>query len=217
LIAINALVYILMVAHGVSPLDPKGTDIVHWGGQYGPFIFAGQWWRLLTAVFVHVGRIHIFMNMLCLWGLGPLAEKLMGRVSFFFAYLLTGVAGNLLSLWHRPNGAGAGASGAIFGVAGILITLLNFGTFNVPREALKPLINRVVRFAAINLLIGLSVPIIDNSAHLGGLLCGLAIGAITAQATRMQPDTRRAAHIQILAGCAAILAAAGFGLWKAHH
>jgi len=131
--------------------------------------------------------------MWCLWNLGLLAEPLMGSFGLFAAYILTGAAGNLLSTcynWVRPIhdatgapffAAGAGASGAVFGIAGALIILLKSRRLPIPEHELKRLRKSVIYFAAINLVIGLSVNFgagitgveIDNSAHIGGFLCGL--------------------------------------------
>jgi rhomboid protease GluP len=134
--------------------------------------------------------------MWCLWNLGLLAEPLMGSWGLIAAYILTGAAGNLLSTcynWFRPlhDGgtlvfpAGAGASGAVFGIAGVLIVLLKSKRLPIPEYELKRLRKSVIYFAAINLLIGISVSFgsgitgveIDNSAHIGGFLCGLLFAA----------------------------------------
>jgi rhomboid protease GluP len=153
----------------------------------------GEWWRIVTAMFVHVGILHLATNMWCLWNLGLLAEPLMGSFGLFAAYILTGAAGNLLSTfynWVRPihdaSGApyfqaGAGASGAVFGIAGALIVLLKSRMLPVPPLEVKKLRKSVIYFAAINLVIGLSINFgsgftgveVDNSAHIGGFLCGL--------------------------------------------
>jgi rhomboid protease GluP len=131
--------------------------------------------------------------MWCLWNLGMLAEPLMGSYGLIAVYILTGAAGNLLSTWsnwvrplHDATGApffaaGAGASGAVFGIAGALIVLLKSKRLPIPEYELKRLRKSVIYFAAINLVIGLSVNFgtgltgvaIDNSAHIGGCLCGL--------------------------------------------
>jgi rhomboid protease GluP len=157
----------------------------------------GEWWRIVTAMFVHVGLLHLATNMWCLWNLGLLAEPLMGSWGLIAAYVLTGAAGNLLSTgwnWLRPihdvSGAplyvaGAGASGAVFGIAGALIVLLKSKRLPVPPRELWRLRRSVIYFAAINLVIGFSVNFgsgftgiaVDNSAHIGGCLCGLLFAA----------------------------------------
>ena len=195
LVGINCAVFLAMVTHGVSAFSPSVDQIMHWGADNaGNVLIYGEWWRIVTAMFVHVGILHLATNMWCLWNLGLLAEPLMGSFGLFAAYILTGAAGNLLSTlfnWLRPihDGsnilfpAGAGASGAVFGIAGVLIILLKSKRLPVPIYELKRLRKSVIYFAAINLAIGFSINIgtnvigsglrIDNWAHLGGFSYGL--------------------------------------------
>ncbi len=155
----------------------------------------GEWWRIVTAMFVHVGILHLATNMWCLWNLGLLAEPLMGTTGVLAVYLLTGAAGNLLStcvnwIWPVRDAmggisfpVGAGASGAVFGIAGALIILLKSRRLPVPLVELKKLRKSVIYFAAINLVLGVSIStgtrvigsglMIDNMAHLGGFGSGL--------------------------------------------
>ena len=185
LLAINCAVFLWMVLHGVSARDPDTSQLVHYGATNAGLIMSGQWWRLLTATFVHVGIIHIGTNMWCLWNLGLLGEPLLGPVGLCVVYILTGVAGNLLSLAYnviwRHDSVGAGASGAVFGIAGILIVLLSNHKLPIPWVELKRLRRSVVQFAILNLVIGIganftSIVNIDNFAHVGGFLSGLALG-----------------------------------------
>lgn len=197
LLAINVGVFLWMVANGVSLRDPTKAQLLHYGANSPVLILTGEWWRLLTATFVHIGIIHIATNMWCLWNLGLLGEPLLGPLGIVAVYVLTGVAGNLVSvgwdvglaIWTRSpqdlaGAVGAGASGAVFGLAGILIVLLSNKRLPIPWSELKRLRTSVVRFAVLNLVIGAStiLPIlgsvvrIDNSAHLGGFLYGLALG-----------------------------------------
>ncbi len=182
-----------MVLRGASIWMPTVDQIMQWGADNaGNVLIEGQWWRIVTAMFVHVGIFHIATNMWCLWNLGLLAEPLMGWFGLISVYILTGAAGNLLSTgwnWFHPlhDGgnivfpAGAGASGAVFGIAGALIVLLKSKRLPIPQHELKRLRKSVIYFAAINLVIGLSLDFgtgftgiaIDNSAHIGGFLCGL--------------------------------------------
>ena len=185
LVGINCAVFIGMVLSGASFWAPTTKQLVQWGANNGTLVLHyGQWWRLITAMFVHVGIIHIASNMWCLWNLGLLAEPLMGPFGVTAAYLLTGFAGNLLSVAVRgpDHVVGAGASGAVFGLAGVLIILLKSPLLPLPKMELKRLRRSVIYFAVINLGIGLYTafgpsPIrIDNMAHLGGFLSGLALG-----------------------------------------
>jgi len=217
LLAINCAVFLVMVAHHVSPFSPTTDQLMSWGANNaGSVLIKGEWWRIVTAMFVHVGWIHLATNMWCLWNLGLLAEPLLGSSGLLAVYILTGAAGNLLSTrknwggdytnlvryhaeWmnHHIAGAafdptvvfsaGAGASGAVFGIAGALIVLLKSPLLPVPPDELRKLRKSVIYFAAINLGIGFTVsfgsdwlgagPHIDNMAHLGGVLCGLLFAA----------------------------------------
>jgi len=197
LVGINCAVYVAMALRGVSMWSPTVDQLMNWGAdRAGNVLVYGEWWRIVTAMFVHAGFIHIATNMWCLWNLGLLAEPLMGSVGLLAVYILTGAAGNLLSTlvnwsssysdWMKYHDvgvfpAGAGASGAVFGIAGALIILLKSRRLPIPEYELKRLRKSVIYFAAINLVIGLSVNIvsrltgvaIDNPAHIGGCLCGL--------------------------------------------
>jgi rhomboid protease GluP len=214
LIAINLIVYLVMFSHGPVPAmvhagalggiltAPFGLDtLVRFGATASELIQAGQWWRLVTGTFVHVTMLHILLNMWCLWNLGLFGEPLLGKRGLVAVYLLTGTAGMLLSytwsLLTVQPGLVAGASGAVFGIAGILIVLLSNRGLSVPWEELKKLRQQVILFAAINLVLGMApnllamgsaqqlasihldpanLPRIDNSAHLGGFLAGLVLG-----------------------------------------
>src|SRR5271170_797885 len=188
LLAVNVLVFGWMVFHGVSLKDPTTSQLVYYGATNTQLILFGhQWWRLLTATFVHVGLLHIATNMWCLWNLGLLGEPLLGPLGLIAVYLVTGIAGNLLGLFANVipprdfSSVGAGASGAVFGIAGILIVLLSNKRLPIPAFELNRLRRSVIQFAVLNLIIGIganftSIVRIDNHAHIGGFLSGLALG-----------------------------------------
>ena len=195
LIGINCAVFVLMALKGISPLNPDPDQLMRWGANHALAVLQyGEWWRILTAMFVHVGIVHLGMNMWCLWTLGLLAEPLMGSFGVIAVYLLTGAAGNLLSIAHNymwpihDSGftvypVGAGASGAVFGIAGALIILLKSPRLPVPVNELRKLRRSVIIFAAINLVIPIAVNSgakalhaglqIDYMAHIGGCASGL--------------------------------------------
>ncbi|MFP5276469.1 MAG: rhomboid family intramembrane serine protease [Acidobacteriota bacterium] len=195
LVGINCLVFLAMVARGISFMSPTVDQLMSWGANNaGSVLIDGQWQRIITAMFLHVGILHLATNMWCLWNLGLLAEPLMGSFGLIAAYILTGAAGNLLStlvnwVWPIRYGgsvyfpAGAGASGAVFGIAGVLIILLKSRRLPIPQPELKRLRRSVIYFAVINLAIGVSIwggnqfvhsgLNIDNMAHLGGFASGL--------------------------------------------
>jgi Uncharacterized membrane protein (homolog of Drosophila rhomboid) len=223
LLGINCAVYLWMVLTGVSPSEPTVNNLIHFGAAQASLILHGQWYRLITATFVHVGLLHIATNMWCLWNLGLLGEPLLGPFGLVAVYFLTGIAGNLLSLFinviTRDNSVGAGASGAVFGIAGILIVLLSNKKLPIPWSELKRLRKSVIWFAAINLLIGgatLFVPVvrIDNFAHLGGFLSGLALGVPLL--ARMTSGRTRYLQRQKITFAGAAFCLALFGYWIAN-
>lgn len=185
LVGINVAVFLWMLLHGVSPNSPTPSQLLLFGANSTSLVLGGQWYRLLTATFVHIGIIHLATNMWCLWNLGLLGEPLLGPMGLAATYVLTGIAGNLLSMAINivlgDDSVGAGASGAVFGIAGILIVLLSNRRLPIPWPELQRLRRSVIQFAVLNLIIGgatifTNIIRIDNSAHVGGFLSGLALG-----------------------------------------
>lgn len=189
IVGLNVLVFLAMVISGVSPMAPTLQQLVTWGANFAPLSLGTQPWRMLASNYVHIGIIHIFFNMWCLWNLGRLAERILDRWTYLLVYTASGIGGSLASLWWHPRGIGAGASGAIFGLAGGLIAVLYLGKLPIAKEAMKPTLKSLISFAAYNLFFGL-VPGIDNSAHLGGLATGLGLGAVLAGSVTQSPDDR---------------------------
>ncbi len=177
LIAICVLVFAATAAAGVPLLRPTSEHLLAWGADYGPRSLGDEPWRMLTSVFLHVGLLHLIVNMYALWGLGRLAELLFGRVTFLLLYLVMGVGASAFSLGWNPQRVSAGASGAIFGVAGLLLAALFLGHDEGGRARLRGTLRGLLAFAGYNLLIGWGVPWINNAAHIGGFLAGLACGA----------------------------------------
>jgi len=227
LVGINCAVFLWMVMHGVSAQSPSSADLVHFGAtNVARMLLHGEWYRLLTAIFVHVGWIHLATNMWCLWNLGLLGEPLLGPYGLIAVYILTGAAGNLLSMavnvWQRDyNAVGAGASGAVFGIAGILIVLLSNRRLPIPWTELQRLRRSVIQFSVLNLIIGgatmipgLQVVRVDNLAHLGGFLSGLGLGVPLVP--RMTAGRQRYLERQKLTFVGAALLLSLFGYWIAN-
>ncbi len=204
MVAINVAIFIAMVAFGISWFDPETEQVLHWGADYGPKTLDGQYWRLLTSMFLHFGIIHILANMWCLWSLGRLAERLLGSLATVGLYLLTGIGAALLSLSWDPMRVSAGASGAIFGIAGALVTVLYYGQLNLTKESVRSLLGYVVRFCLLNLLFGLRGHV-DNMAHLGGMVTGLLIGLFLARTVNTPAEDRPAQRRMIFAVSALVL------------
>jgi membrane associated rhomboid family serine protease len=190
IVGINVLVFLAMVFSGLSPLNPTTEQLKHWGANWGPLSLGTQPWRILTSNYVHIGIIHLAFNMWCLWNLGQLAERILGRLNFVILYTICGIAGSLASLWWHPMVVGAGASGAIFGLAGASIAVFYLGHLPIARAAIQGTMRSLMTFVGYNLLFGLA-PGIDNSAHFGGLLAGLAMGAALSKHVLVAPEVRR--------------------------
>ncbi|MGD0167830.1 MAG: rhomboid family intramembrane serine protease [Gaiellaceae bacterium] len=164
LIAINIVVYLATVASGGGVYSDKGTIYLH-GVLFGPFVHSGDYWRLLTAAFMHYGPIHLGMNMLVLWFVGGPLEERMGRGRYLALYLTAGLAGSAGALLITPCSPTLGASGAIFGLFGAAIVLERQGVFVYGGS--------VVGLVIINFIFTLTFPGISIGGHLGGFIGGL--------------------------------------------
>ena len=180
LLIINCAVFACTVLAGAGLLEPNGEVLVHWGTNFGPLTLHGQWWRLLTSMFLHFGLIHLAFNMWALWNLGLLTERLFGSAYFLVLYLFAGISGSLSSLYWHPDVNSAGASGAIFGVMGGLLAFVLNPQTRVPASIAAAERNTALIFIAYNLFFGLSAGI-DNAAHIGGLIGGFAMGWMLAR------------------------------------
>jgi len=189
------------------------SESIHWGANLGALTFSGEWWRLITNVFLHGGLLHIAFNMWCLWNLGALCESLYGRWTYAAIYLICGLGASLASAAWHPFIPSVGASGAIFGLAGALIAAFKLGEFSVPRSALSGTLRSLGAFVVYNLIFGAVIPGIDNTAHIGGLVTGLIIGALIALlAPRQEQAPRRVAVFLVV-----IVGLAGGAIGTAHH
>jgi rhomboid protease GluP len=176
IIGINALVFFAMAASGISLFEPTGIDIIKWGANYAPLTLSGDWWRLISCVFVHIGIIHILFNMYALYMVGVYLEPMLGKTKYIAAYLCTGVFASLASVWwHTEPVPSAGASGAIFGMYGVFLALLS--TRLIPSQVRNKLLQSIGIFVGYNLIYGMKAGV-DNSAHIGGLISGLLIGYV---------------------------------------
>lgn len=185
IVAINVAVFVLGLAIGAGELQ------VRFGNLAGPVVFspggelqgvaAGQYYRLITAAFLHAGVLHIALNMFALAQLGPMLESALGRVRFLTLYLLSALGGSTLSFLVSDQGTvGVGASGAIFGL---------FGAFYVVARRTGAETRSILTLLVINLVITFTVPIIDWRAHVGGLVTGAIIAAAFAYAPKGERRT----------------------------
>ena len=182
LIAINAAAYVVMGIFGAGWISVKGMlPYVQFAANNGAATTNGEWWRLLTSMFVHYGLLHLVLNMWALYRSGPLVERLLGRASFTLVYLGSGLIGAVASIVvHGDKIWSAGASGAIFGVYGALLGYMLREKHGLPRLVTSPLIKSTLVFAGYNLVYGAVTPQIDNICHMGGLLAGVILGWLAA-------------------------------------
>ncbi len=177
LIGINALMFIAPAVVSPSWLwKPTTKQLLDWGADFGPLSLHGEWWRLVTCCFLHLGVIHIVFNMAILLQAGAFAEAVFGRVRFLLLYLLAGIGGSLASAFRQPPVVSVGASGAIFGVYGAILAFLLMQRRAVNPEAAKKIAKGAGVFLLYNLAFSVAVPGVDLSAHLGGLVAGFLVG-----------------------------------------
>lgn len=170
IIAINVILFILLEIRGGSTDVP---NLIELGAKYNPAMIDGEWWRAITSMFLHIGALHLFMNMLALYFLGVLIERIFGSTRFLFIYFLSGIGGSMTS-FALSSSVSAGASGALFGLFG---ALLFFGV-NYKKLFFKTMGRNVIFILVLNLFIGILIPNIDMGAHVGGLLTGFLASAI---------------------------------------
>ncbi len=186
LLAINVIIFLLSGLLSRNLFSPSNSVLDILGAKVNSLIQAGQYWRLITAMFLHGSLLHIGFNAYALYVLGPEAEQIYGTPRFLALYFIAGLAGGVASYALTPRDS-VGASGAIFGLIGGL------GAFYYVSRGLLGEISRqqlgnLITVIMINLFIGFSSPVIDNTAHIGGLIGGAAIGWMLAP--RFQVDQR---------------------------
>ena len=201
LVALNMAIFVRMLFDGGAPGDP-GT-LVAWGGSIGPRTTNGEWWRLVTSLFVHTGFLHLVANMLGLLQLGLLLERLVGRVAVAAVYVSAGVFAGLASLSASPVDVSVGASGAIFGMYGLLLapaiwSLYRRSAVTIPLRTVKRLIPAAAVFLLYNGL--------QSKADHAGFLVGFACGLVLARGiSDCKPAARRVA---VAMGATAVIALA---------
>lgn len=193
---------------GVLYGDRSKEAMIAFGGRSHELVAAGQLWRLVSCGFLHAGPIHLTVNALSLLGLGPLCEAVFGRVRTLALFLVSVVTGAVLSQ-VGPAPLAVGASGGAFGMMGALVA---FGWTR--RESLHPILRRMFGaslwpWVVLNLGMGVALPGIDNLGHVGGLVAGLAFGAVSPN--RIVPNQAAGSDVGVRIGCALVLAYALVG------
>jgi rhomboid protease GluP len=176
-IAVQLIMFAILEMNGGSK-DPQ--TLIEYGAKYNPLIIEGEWWRLITPIFLHIGLLHLLMNTLALYYLGSAVERIFGRMRFVFIYMMSGITGSFASYIFTSN-LSAGASGAIFGCFG---ALLYFGVL-FPKIFFRTMGVNIIAVILLNLAFGFTIPGIDNAGHLGGLAGGfLAAGIVSVPGKR---------------------------------
>lgn len=174
LIAVNIVVYLLETIAGGST---NNYVALMFGAQFTPFVMQGQWWRLFTAMFVHFGIEHLGSNMITLWFFGESVERILGKWQMLVLYLISGIAGNVLTLVTElvsgRYSLAAGASGAIFGLVGVYVAAAL-----IPELRRFVSVRNIVIMLVVNIAYGISNQSINLTAHIGGLICGTVMAYI---------------------------------------
>src|SRR6185312_2654858 len=187
LIAANVAIFLLIVFRGVSFWTTNEQQALRWGADFGPLTLGyHQYWRLFSSNFIHIGFVHLAFNMLVLWGLGRLTGYFYSSADFLLLYVYTGLCGGLLGVVWQPMATSAGASGAIFGISGVMLVTLWRGDLPITKESKEKIFSGVIQFTVLNLFIGRApnyLPgifhaTIDNAGHIGGLLAGGVVGGV---------------------------------------
>jgi len=180
IIGINVVLYVITALMSGAVIDMDMRTLLTMGALNGTLVVGyGEWWRLFTAMFLHGGMTHILMNMFSLYLIGRGVEMYFEKKAYISIYLFSGLLGGLASLYMHPdpNSVGIGASGAIFGVFGALA-----GFFLAHRDKIatqsKAFMKDFGVVLGLNLVLGLSIPSIDVSAHIGGLIVGVVGGFV---------------------------------------
>ncbi len=193
LISLNVAVFAIQMALGVSPTNPTSVDLVTFGADLGYLVLVhGEWWRLVSSMFVHVGVIHLAINMYSLWQVGSFTEQLFGRIPLTALYFLAGVAGSSASVGWNPMTVSAGASGAIFGLFGAILGFAIRGRSRLRPEVFRAIRTSIVMTLGYNLIFALSNPFLDHAAHLGGFVIGTLGGfLLTGNFVALRPSRPR--------------------------
>ena len=216
-IGVNLGMFLLLwLAGGMDMMAADQRALEGFGAKVNSRIYEqGEYWRFVTSIFLHIGFIHIFFNNYALWIIGQEIERLYGSARFVVLYLLTGIAGSIASFFYRPEAASAGASGAIFGLFGVLAVFAFRYRKEIPHIISRDIKRRVIPLIAINLGIGWLIPMIDNSAHVGGLVTG---GVLALLVPYKRPEERRTGVVwrALEVACIAVIALSFIAVFRAY-
>jgi membrane associated rhomboid family serine protease len=206
LVGVNVGIYLLQLAQG-APFNANGGSIYIDGLLFGPAVADGDWWRLITAAFLHYGPVHLAMNMVVLWWFGPALEEALGSSRFLLLYLASGLAGSAGVLLVSPNAFTVGASGAIYGLLGAILVLERQGTYVFGGS--------VIPLLVINFAITFFIPGISIGGHVGGFVGGALAILVLSRFGRQRVVNAARADVAGYAGIAAVgLASVVVAFWQ---
>jgi rhomboid protease GluP len=183
LIAANLAMFAFELARGAGATGPSPEEMIALGGDFAPLTRHGEAWRLVTAMFLHYGIVHLALNMVCLYQI-RVVERMLARVEYLALYFAAGLVGGLASLVAHPDAVSAGASGAVFGMFGAFTAVMIVRRKQIEPEAWRRTMRSLGMFFGINLVFGLSQSGIDVTAHIGGLVVGFAGAFVLAKTAR---------------------------------
>jgi membrane associated rhomboid family serine protease len=214
LILLNVTVFAALLFSGSGFWNANLELLSHWGANSTALTTDGQSWRLVSAIFLHAGFLHLLFNMWTLWGVGRMTERLYGNVPFAAIYICAGVIASLSSIAWHPSVVSVGASGAIFGVLGACLAFFLRSRTHIPRRIVWRHGLATSVFILFNLVSGLVTDGIDNAAHVGGLLTGFILGALLARPLEDERSALQPLRAAMATGFA--LLAIGGGFWQMH-
>jgi rhomboid protease GluP len=182
LLAANIIIWLVMELVGGST---NAEVLIIFGALERELVFSGQWWRMVSSAFLHIGVLHLLVNSYTLYQLGPFIESFFGQSKFIATYVLTAVSASVVSILFSPS-ISAGASGALFGLIGLLLGnawAQKRYTLDLPIDEMQ-----LIPFVIFNLAIGFINPQINNWAHIGGLVGGILLGYIFDPAISFDPS-----------------------------
>ena len=182
IIAVNVAVFAadaLLTSFASMDLMSSGGPLVEAGAVARDPVAAGEWWRLITSAFLHLGILHLAFNMYALWLFGPIIEQLYGHLEYLVLYVLCALGGSVLTILAAPDSAAAGASGAIFGLFGLAFVVSRRRHLLLGPQA-RGILSQAGGLLLLNLIITFAVPGISWTGHVGGLLVGAMIGLMLA-------------------------------------
>ncbi|MCL1853127.1 MAG: rhomboid family intramembrane serine protease [Peptococcaceae bacterium] len=162
-------IFLLMTLAGGSQND---RVLISFGANFYPKVSGGEYWRLITCNFLHIGIMHLVLNSVALLALGGMAESLFRKTKYVLLILLSGFFAALTSCLFHPNSISAGASGVVFGIVGAILV----NAWKEPRFRASGITSSLGLLVVINLVFGFIMPYVDNAAHIGGLIAGVIVG-----------------------------------------